>query len=145
MEIKKVDPKLYPHFFPMSLENASQHWFFSLSEKETTTWEDITHAFMIRYKGNTHNTTSQRELEILEQEEKEGFTTYLTRWRGIAAKMVTAPPEKEMVKIFVSNMLPNYKDHLKYLGLGTFDEVYRIGIDIEDDLIKESDKKANMW
>ena len=29
MEIKKVDPKLYPCFFPMSLENASQKWFFS--------------------------------------------------------------------------------------------------------------------
>ena len=100
---------------------------------------------MARYKGNTHNTTFQRELEILEQEEKEGFTTYLTRWRGIAAKMVTAPPEKEMVKIFVSNMLPKYKDHLKYLGLKTFEEVYRISIDIEEDFIKEADEKANMW
>ena len=99
---------------------------------------------MARYKGNTHNITSKRELEILEQEEKEGFTTYLTRWRGIAAKMVTAPPEKEMVKTFVSNMLPKYKNHLKYLGLETFEEVYRIGIDIEDDLIKEANEKANM-
>ena len=50
-----------------------------------------------------------------------------------------------MVKIFVSNMLPKYKDHLKYLGLETFDEVYCIGIDIEDDLIKEAEEKANKW
>ena len=42
-------------------------------------------------------------------------------------------------------MLPKYKNHLKYLGLETFEEVYRIGIDIEDDLIKEADEKANMW
>ena len=59
--------------------------------------------------------------------------------------MVISPPEKEMVKIFVSNMLPKYKNHLKYSELETFEEVYRIDIDIEDDLIKEAGKKANMW
>ena len=79
MEIKKVDIRLYPRFFPMSLEDASQKWYFSLSPKETATWEDITYAFMTRYKGNSHTTTSQRELEILKQDEKEGFTTYLAR------------------------------------------------------------------
>ena len=57
MEIKRVDPRLYPRFFPMSLEDASQKWYFSLSPKEIATWEDITHTFMKRYKGNTHATT----------------------------------------------------------------------------------------
>ena len=95
---------------------------------------------MTRYRGNTQAVTSQRELEILKQGEKEGFTAYLARWREIAAQMVTTPPEAELVKIFISNLLPKYKDHLKYLRLDTFNKVYHIGIEIEDDLNKESNK-----
>ncbi|KAL2926782.1 9-cis-epoxycarotenoid dioxygenase NCED2 chloroplastic [Bienertia sinuspersici] len=65
MTIKGVDPILYPKVFPLSLDPVSQKLFFSLSDKDTATWEDITHAFMTRYKGNTQVSTSLRELKIL--------------------------------------------------------------------------------
>ncbi|KAL2900276.1 Activity-regulated cytoskeleton-associated protein [Bienertia sinuspersici] len=141
MTIKGVDPVLYPKVFPLSLDPVCQKWFFSLSDKDTATWEDITHAFMTRYKGNTQVSTSLRELEILKQTEKEGFTAYLARWKEVAAQMVNTPSEKEMVKIFVSNLLPKYRNHLRYLGLETFDKVYHIGIEIEDDLLKANESK----
>ncbi|KAL2897653.1 Vacuolar membrane protease [Bienertia sinuspersici] len=50
-----------------------------------------------------------------------------------------------MVKIFVSNLLPKYRNHLRYLGLETFDKVYHIGIEIEDDLlnVNESNNSSN--
>lgn len=83
MEIKKIDPSLHCKVFPLSLEPVSQIWFLCLFDKETTTLEDITHAFMTRYKGITQALIYQRELEILTQEEKEGFITYLTRWREV--------------------------------------------------------------
>ncbi|KAL2942766.1 GMP synthase [glutamine-hydrolyzing] [Bienertia sinuspersici] len=108
MTIKGVDPILYPKVFPLSLDPVCQKWFFSLSDKDTATWEDITHAFMTRYKGNTQVSTSLRELEILKQTEKEGFTAYLARWKEVAAQM-------------------------------TFDKVYHIGIEIEDDLLKANE------
>ncbi|KAL2922870.1 Activity-regulated cytoskeleton-associated protein [Bienertia sinuspersici] len=141
--IKGVDLVLYPKVFPLSLDPVCQKWFFSQSDKDTATWEDITHAFMTSYKGNTQVSTSLRELEILKQTEKEGFTTYLARWKEVAAQMVNPPSEKEMVKIFVSNLLPKYRNHLWYLGLETFDKVYHIGIEIEDDLLKANDNKNN--
>lgn len=140
MALKGIDPELFPTVFPLSLEPVCQKWFFSLPEKDTATWEDITHAFMTRYKGNIQTQSSSRELEILKQGEQEGFTAYLGRWKQTAATLVSAPAEAEMVKTFISNLQPKYKDHLKYLGLATFEKVYQVGIEIEDDLLKESTK-----
>ena len=45
-----------------------------------------------------------------------------------------------MVKTFISNLQTEYKDHLKYLGLSTFEKVYHIGVSIEDDLVNETSK-----
>ncbi|KAL2935368.1 Activity-regulated cytoskeleton-associated protein [Bienertia sinuspersici] len=142
-DLPKFKPTDDP-LFPLSLEPICQKWFFSLPEKDTATWEDIAHAFMTRYKGNIQVQTSSRELEILKQEEKEGFTAFLTRWRQVAAQMVNTPPESEMVKTFIANLQPKYRNHLRYMGLETFDKVYHIGIAIEDDLLKEN-SKSTRW
>ncbi|KAL2900966.1 Elongation factor 3 [Bienertia sinuspersici] len=122
MSIKGIDPILYPKIFPLSLDPICQKWFFSLDEKDTATWEDIAHSFMTR------------------QKEKEGFTTYLARWKETAAQLITTPPENEMVKIFISSLLPKYRNHLRYLGLESFDKVYHIGVEIEKDFLKGSNK-----
>ncbi|KAL2924311.1 putative DMBT1-like protein [Bienertia sinuspersici] len=45
-----------------------------------------------------------------------------------------------MVKTFISSLLPKYKNHLRYLGLESFDKVYHIGVEIENDLLKKSNK-----
>ncbi|KAL2934445.1 Activity-regulated cytoskeleton-associated protein [Bienertia sinuspersici] len=140
MSVKGINPILYPKIFSLSLDPVCQKWFFSLDEKDTATWEDIAHSFMTRYKGNAQMTTSLRELEFLRQKEKEGFTTYLARWKETAAQLITTPPEKEMVKTFISSLLPKYRNHLRYLGLESFDKVYHIGVEIENDLLKGSNK-----
>ncbi|KAL2923019.1 Activity-regulated cytoskeleton-associated protein [Bienertia sinuspersici] len=143
MTIKGVNPIFYPKVFRLSLDLVCQNWFFSLSDKDIATWEDITHAFMTRYKGNTQASTSLRELEILKKTKKEGFTAYLTRWKDVVAQMVNTPSEKEMVKIFVSNLLPKYCNHLRYLGFETFDKFYHIEIETENDLLKANDNNNN--
>ena len=76
MILKGVDFSLFPTVFPLSLEPVCQKWYHSLSPKDTATWEDVTHAFMTRYRGNIQTETSSRELEILKQEECEGFTVF---------------------------------------------------------------------
>ncbi|KAL2905199.1 Cilia- and flagella-associated protein 43 [Bienertia sinuspersici] len=106
MTMKGVYPILYTKVFPLSLDPVCQKWFFSLSDKDIATWEDITHAFMTRYKGNTHVCTSLRELEILKQTEKEGFTTYLARWKEVATQMVYhigIEIEDDLLKAYDSN------------------------------------------
>ncbi|KAL2934727.1 Transcription factor UNE10 [Bienertia sinuspersici] len=58
MALKGIDPSLFPIIFPLSLEPVCQKWYFSFPDKNTTTWEDITQAFMTRYKGNIQTQTS---------------------------------------------------------------------------------------
>ena len=115
LALQGVDPALYPTVFPLSLELVCQKWFFSLPEKDTSTWEDLTHAFITRYRGNIQIQTSTRELEIMKQRENEGFTAFLTRLRQTAAQMVSPPPESEMVKTFINNLQPKYRTHLRYI------------------------------
>ncbi|KAL2943503.1 Phosphatidylinositol 3-kinase VPS34, partial [Bienertia sinuspersici] len=58
----------------------------------------------------------------------------------ICSQMVNTPPESKIVKIFIANLQPKYHNHLRCMGLETFDKVFHIGIDIEDDLLQESSK-----
>ncbi|KAL2930840.1 Glutamate--tRNA ligase [Bienertia sinuspersici] len=99
MSIKGIDPILYPKIFPLSLDPVCQKW----------------------YKGNAQVTTSLRELEILRQKEKEGFTTYLARWKETAAQLITTHPEKEM------DSIPSIRFTI-------------LGFEIENDLLKKSNK-----
>ncbi|KAL2938049.1 hypothetical protein RDABS01_021498 [Bienertia sinuspersici] len=96
MTIKGVDPVLHPKVFPLSLDPMCQKWFFSLSDKDTATWEGIT----------TRNW-------------KYYHVQPCSMGRGSRPNGET-PSEKEMV-------------------LETFDKVYHIGIEIEDDLLKAND------
>lgn len=44
----------------------------------------------------------------------------------------------DLVRIFINNLLPMYKTHLMYLGINNFTKLYDIGVQIEDDLLKNA-------
>ena len=143
MALKGLDVTLFPTVFPLSLEHACQQWFYSLDAKHTATWQDVTDSFMNRYKCNIQTKTSERELSILKQKENEGFTAYLNRWRETTSLLVDPPKEREMVRLFIQNLTHKYREHLKFLPLNTFEAVYDIGINIEDELIKTAGSNNN--
>ena len=45
--------------------------------------------------------------------------------------MVFRPAEKDLVRVFVNNLLPKYKNHFKYLGIDKFTKLYDIGVQIQ--------------
>ncbi|KAL2900390.1 Pre-mRNA-splicing factor PRP46 [Bienertia sinuspersici] len=64
MTIKRVDPVLYPKVFPLSLDPVCKKWFFSLSDKDTATWEDITHAPMkATTAGNSNYSNNNKKTD----------------------------------------------------------------------------------
>jgi hypothetical protein len=83
---------------------------------------------------------TKRDLEVTKQTEKEGFTDFLARWRGKAAKMIERPSEAEQVEIFVKNLRDPYKKHLRYSGIESFARLNKIGIQIEDDAVETNAK-----
>ncbi|KAL2904150.1 Stanniocalcin, partial [Bienertia sinuspersici] len=90
---------------------------FSLLDKDTTTLEYITHAFMTRKKGDIQTLTSLRELENIKQGKNKGFTTYMARWKEAVAALVSTLTKADLIKTLISNLHPKYQDHLKYVGL----------------------------
>ena len=80
---------------------------------------------------------------MLKQKENEGFTSFFNKWRETSANLVKAPIEKESVRMFIKNLQGKYLKHLKYQhNLNTFKAVYIIGIDIEDDLLKDNSARG---
>ena len=57
--------------------------------------------------------------------------------------MVDIPSEPKLVRMFIRNLLPKYNQHLRFLGLSSFNAVYNIGIDIEDELIRNKASTSN--
>lgn len=96
-QIKAVDVELYPMIFPMSLGLICQNWLYSLDPKQIETQEDINIAFMKQYESNTQLQTSLSELEVLKQDENEGFTTDLNRQKDKSTHVVSRPAAKDLV------------------------------------------------
>ena len=143
MALKKVEESLFPTIFPMSLESVPLNWFYSLDPTKVSTWDEITKAFLSQYSSNTEFQVTLRELEVLKQNEDEGFTSFYTRWREKAAQMIQRPSDVDLVQKFTDNLIDPYKQHLRYLGLDSFKRVYDVGIKIEDDLLKIKQHNAH--
>ncbi|KAL2892971.1 LexA repressor [Bienertia sinuspersici] len=47
---------------------------------------------------------------------------------------------EDVAHSFMTRLLPKYRNHLQYLGLESFDKVYHIGVEIENDFLKKSNK-----
>lgn len=137
---KGLYSELYLVMFPMSLEPVCQKWFYSLKEKDIATWEDVVHVFLEQHKLiNVHiQTTGHKGAR---------GTQTRTKWRvyWISEALVgdvfsTYPPTSWTCdgEDFPNDLQPKYRDHMKYLGLEKFQQVHKIGMEIEDDVMKNS-------
>lgn len=62
----------------------------------------------------------------------ETFSDFFLRWRKKAMKMTNCPTEKDQVRLVVKNLLPIYYEKLYYLPISTFEQLYDMGIQLED-------------
>ena len=49
MALKKIDKKLFPSMFALSLDHVPQKWFFKQEPANITTWDDVKRLFIARY------------------------------------------------------------------------------------------------
>ena len=52
MALKKIDRKLFPSMFALSLDHIPQKWFFKQEPSDVATWEGVTRVFVARYQCN---------------------------------------------------------------------------------------------
>ena len=104
MALKKIDQKLFPSMFALSLDHIPQKWFFKQEPASIATWDDVKRLFIARYRANVEEDSNYRELDIIKKRKNEGFTEFYNRWRSAAAKMVNPPDDPKCIKIIIDNL-----------------------------------------
>jgi hypothetical protein len=74
---------------------------------------------------------SMSTLEALAQNDDEGFTEYLTRWRRVYSQIPNRPKENELISKFVSNLQPTYHSIMRWNIYQTFKDLASVGVRIE--------------
>ena len=136
MSIKGIKPEMFLRIFPSSLDTIPKQWFYSLEHKKIATWDDAAIEFAKQYADNAEIQVNMRTLEVLTQNEKEGFTDFLSRWRKTSTQLVERPDEATLVEKFVDNLKPIYANHLRYQNIKSFKDLTVLGTRIEDDIRK---------
>ncbi|KAJ8422386.1 hypothetical protein Cgig2_024804 [Carnegiea gigantea] len=72
-------------------------WCSNIDPRKVMNCDDPCKEFLNQYSYNTDLPITLRDLELLKQEEKEGLTNYLARWRAKATYMVGRPSEIDQV------------------------------------------------
>ena len=77
--------ELLAQMFQNTLTGANLRWFLNLDDTRAKGWEDIYREFHKQYKYNIEVDITRRDLETTKQEQKESFSTFITKWRSKAA------------------------------------------------------------
>ena len=83
-----------------------------MEDNRARNWEDICREFHNQYKYNIEIDVTRRDLETIQQEPKESFSAFITKWRSKTAQMMNKPNEEEQLTMVVKNLLPIYHKYL---------------------------------
>ena len=81
--------------FQNTLTVAALRWFLNLDDVRVRSWEDICREFHKKYKYNMEVDITRRDLETTNQELKESFSAFITKWRAKATQIMSRPSEEE--------------------------------------------------
>ena len=98
--------------FQNTLTVAALRWFLNLDDARVRSWEDICREFHKQYKYNMEVDITRRDLETTNQELKESFSAFITKWRAKATQIMSRPSEEEQLAMVVKNLLPVYHIYL---------------------------------
>lgn len=68
-----ANEKLIMHIFQDNLSEASLDWYMQLERAHTKTWEDLTNAFLRKYKYNLDMGPNRMQLPNISQKGNESF------------------------------------------------------------------------
>ena len=74
-----VTEEVLAQMFQNTLTGAILRWFLNLDDARARSWEDICCEFHKQYKYNMEVNITRRDLETTKQEQKESFSTFITK------------------------------------------------------------------
>lgn len=121
------DDKLLIHCFQFSLGSSASKWYFSLERAKVKGWTDLADAFLKQYGYNLDMMPTRSQLENMEMKRGESFREYAQRWRDIAAQIIPALTDKEIVDLFIKTLRAPYYDKCLSVASNNFADIVMVG------------------
>ncbi|XP_048128411.1 uncharacterized protein LOC125312836 [Rhodamnia argentea] len=117
--------------FQASLKDAAMRWYIDFKINQMENWEEAANAFVKHFRFNLDITVSGEDLEQAEMKKGENLKRYATRWRNITSQLRPEPPERELMRLFVSTLPQAMRSRLVGTAAQSFDQLVIMGEDIE--------------
>ncbi|XP_030520171.2 uncharacterized protein LOC115733680 [Rhodamnia argentea] len=122
--------------FQASRRVLAMQWYTNHKINRMDSWEDAANAFIKHFKFNLDVTISREDLERTELKKGETLKEYATRWRNMAGQIMPEPPERDLMKLFVSTLPLAIRSRMSVTAVRTFSELISMGEEIESGLKK---------
>ena len=120
--------------FPLSLEGATNQWYYTLDSHVQQDWKKLCSTFIKQYGLNSQFKVSLQELQNTMQRSDESFTSFLTRWRKTLAQIKHIHTESDQLIIAIEACILPMTNKLKDMGIRDFKDLYHFRVQVEADL-----------
>ncbi|XP_048131611.1 uncharacterized protein LOC115733392 [Rhodamnia argentea] len=117
--------------FQAGLKDAAMRWYIDFKINQMENWEEAANAFVKHFGFNLDINVSREDLEQAEMKKGENLKQYATRWRNIASQLRPEPPERELMRLFVSTLPQAMRSRLVGTAAQSFGQLVIMGEDIE--------------
>ncbi|XP_030541310.1 uncharacterized protein LOC115748812 isoform X2 [Rhodamnia argentea] len=117
--------------FEESLTGPALQWFYCRKIHMLDTWEEVSDAFLQLYEFNLVFTPTRDVLARAEMKRGESFGAYARRWHSLAAEVLPALSDEEMVKLFLRTLPSEYRSRMIGSFCGTFSNLVMVGDEVE--------------
>lgn len=98
------DEKLMIQLFHKSLTGDALHWYSNLDLTAIRSWEEFSQTFLQHFNFNLELLPKRADLKVMSQHPRESLLEYAYRWRQMASRLQTTPPEAELILMFVKTL-----------------------------------------
>ena len=127
----KSNDQLLIRYFQKSLTGPALKWFTSLDLSTILSFDQLSNQFIDQYSYNLDLEPRREDLESLRQNKGEPFTTYVGRWRAMAARVKPKPTDEECINLIIRSALPTISGYLAIQGHPNFAALIKSGSRVE--------------
>ncbi|XP_048139588.1 uncharacterized protein LOC125316161 [Rhodamnia argentea] len=122
--------------FQAGPKDAAMRWYTDYEIYSMENWEKVANAFIKHFSFNLDVLISREDLEQAEMKKGETIKQYATRWRNVASRLKPVPPERELMKLFVSTLPRTMRSRILGSAATSFSHLIAMAEEIESGMKK---------
>ncbi|XP_048128979.1 uncharacterized protein LOC115756295 [Rhodamnia argentea] len=122
--------------FQAGPKDVAMRWYTDYEIYSIENWEKAANAFVKHFSFNLDVLISREDLEQAEMKKGETIKQYATRWRNVASRLKPVPPERELMKLFVSTLPQTMRSRILGSAATSFGHLIAMAEEIESGMKK---------